>query len=71
MIKIYLKRPTKPIKPTMNHFSLFVNLLGWDTRSLGADATVFPSSLDMASHRMSSVINLHQVVVSLAVDVLM
>ena len=56
MIKLYLKRPTKAIKPTMNHFSLFVNLLGWGTRSLGAvvsDAAVPSCSLDMASHRLT------------------
>ena len=34
----------------MNHFSLFVNLLGWSTRSLGPEVTEISScSLDMAS----------------------
>jgi hypothetical protein len=58
MIKLYLKRPTKAIKPTMNHFSLFVNLLGWGTRSLGpvvpnAHAAVSSCSLDMDSHSLT------------------
>ena len=52
MIKLCLKRATKAISPTMNHFSLFVNLLGWGTRSLGpvvAHVTVSSRSLDMVS----------------------
>ena len=55
MIKLCLKTPTKATKPTMNHFSLFVNLLGW--RSLGpavpnAHAEVSSCSLDMANHSL-------------------
>ena len=30
--KICLKRPTKAVKLTMNHFSFLVNLLSWDPR---------------------------------------
>jgi hypothetical protein len=60
MIEIYLKRPTQAVKPTMNHFSPFVNLLGcgcWGVRSLGpvsnVQAAVCPCSLDMASHYLT------------------
>ena len=58
MIKLYLNKPTKATKLTMNHFSLFVNLLGWGTRSLdpvvpNLNAAVSSCSLDMGSYRLT------------------
>ena len=51
--KLCLKRPIKAIKPTMNHFSFFVNLLvvGWSVGRVVSDAhaAVSSCSLDMAS----------------------
>jgi hypothetical protein len=65
MKKLCLKRPTKAIKATINHFSFFVNLLvvvgSTGTRSLGpvvpkALAGVSSCSLDMTSLSLVTVL---------------